>query len=83
VRPLRTGQLDPHAAVLHRLREVAPERRPRLVGLPAVIEQQAPEQLAESRFDVDLPVRQDAPLWLSHVGDTLIKHRRTVRPKVV
>jgi hypothetical protein len=27
------------------------------------------EQCAKSRFDVYLPLRQDAALWLSHVGD--------------
>jgi hypothetical protein len=71
VRPLRPDHLDPHAGVLHRLREVAAQRRPRLVGVPAGLEQQIPDTCARRRFNVGLPGRQDAALRLGHVLDQL------------
>jgi hypothetical protein len=54
VRLLRPDHLDPHAWVLHRLREVAAQRRPRLVGVPAVLEQQILDQRIHRRRDVRL-----------------------------
>jgi hypothetical protein len=55
VRLLRPDHLDPHAWLLHRLREVAAQRRPRLVGVPAVLKQQILDQCAHWRFDGHLP----------------------------
>jgi hypothetical protein len=61
LRPL----IPPRRAPMAVIRSV----RPRLVGVPPVIEQQPLEQSARSRLDGDAPLRQDAALRRSHVGD--------------
>jgi hypothetical protein len=73
VRLLRPDHLDPHAWVLHRLREVAAQRRPRLVGVPAVLEQQILNEYTHWRLDGHLPRRQYAALRRSHVLDQLAR----------
>jgi len=73
VRLLRPDHLDPHAWVLHRLREVAAQQRPRLVGVPAVLEQQIFYQRAHWRLDVHLPLYQYAALRLGHVLHQLLR----------
>jgi hypothetical protein len=65
--PLRPDHFDPHAWVLHRLGEFAAQRRPRLVGPPAVLEQQILDECVHRRLDVHLAPRQYVALGLGYV----------------
>ncbi len=52
VRRLGIGHLDPQPRVFHRLREVEGQRGPRIVGLPAVRQQQFLDQRAVRRREI-------------------------------
>lgn len=71
VRPLGPDHLDPQAGVLHRLREVATQRRPRLVRLPAVLAQQILDQRAHRRLDGHLSRWQYAVLRVGQIRNQL------------
>ena len=59
---LRPDDLDAHARGLDRFREVATQRRPRLVDLPAGLGQEILHECALRRLDVGQPSVEDAAL---------------------
>jgi len=69
----RPDHLDPHVRFLHRLREVAAQRRPRLVEVPADLGQQVLDPSAIWGLDGRLSRRQDATLRISHVRNHLLR----------
>ena len=56
---LWADRLDPHTRVLHRLGEVAEERRPRLVDTPALLGQQVVKQQAQRGLEERYQVYED------------------------
>lgn len=69
----RPDHLDAQVRLLHRLGELAAQRRPRLVALPAPLGQHVLEQSPHRRLDGRLARRQDAALGIGGVGGHLIR----------
>ena len=73
VRLLGTDDVDPQAGVRHGLAQVAPQRHPRIVRHPAVLEQQVLDERSHRGLDVHLALDQYAGLRRGHVLDQALR----------
>jgi hypothetical protein len=76
-RLLRPDDLDAQVRLLHELREVPAQRRPRLAQVPASIRQDFLDRAPVRRLDRRRPGREDATLRFGHV-----RHQLSSQPLV-